>query len=172
MVVTLPGLEQCASVDNFARILNRYLEDITLVQKFILRVQIPGNEDEAENVYQRFLQFKALCDHSTKLSLILEFEANLPSDDLIYRFWSEPVFAIELDTRVFIRNAKNFPVLSKRHQQVLKEFMKCQAAVIFKPRHINAKTIDYHQYVTEYLFKNHDSLDHEEQQEVPFRNYI
>jgi hypothetical protein len=74
-------------------------------QKFIIRFRISANKDESENLYQRLLQFKALCNHSTKLQLNLVFEANLPDIDYMIRFWSEPVAFIELSTSIFVANA-------------------------------------------------------------------
>jgi protein arginine N-methyltransferase 5 len=80
---------------------------------------------------------------------------------------------IELATSLFVRNQKNFPVLSKRHQSTVKQFMKMQAGIVLKPRHQSSNVIDHMKYVAEYLFKNHDeTLDEEEKIEVPFRNYI
>jgi protein arginine N-methyltransferase 5 len=51
-------------------------------------------------------------------------QADLPSENLIDVFWGESIFGIQLTTNIFINNSKNFPVLSKRHQAVLKKFMK------------------------------------------------
>jgi hypothetical protein len=45
----------------------------------LVRIRVPGSEEEAEQMYSRFLQLKAMCHHSVKLSVVLEFEANLPS---------------------------------------------------------------------------------------------
>jgi protein arginine N-methyltransferase 5 len=51
-------------------------------------------------------------------------QPDLPSENLIDVFWGESIFGIQLTTNIFINNSKNFPVLSKRHQAVLKKFMK------------------------------------------------
>ena len=48
IMITLPDLEECESVDNLARILNKYLEEITIMQKFIVKLTIPGDDQEAE----------------------------------------------------------------------------------------------------------------------------
>ena len=90
----LPDSEDCKSVSNLARILNKYLEDISIIQKFLVRIRIPGDDDEAEMAYSMFLQLKALCHHSVKLAVVLEFEANLPSQAFLDRFWGESVFAV------------------------------------------------------------------------------
>lgn len=108
-------MSQCQSIFNLARIINRYLEDVTMGQKFIIKFRLSANQDESESMYQRLQQFKALCNHSTKLQINLVFEANIPSIDYMIRFWSEPVSFIELPTSIFVANAQNRPVLSRPH---------------------------------------------------------
>lgn len=106
VMVDMPDLDKCPSIDNFARILNRYLEDITISNRVLLRVRIPGNEQEAESMFERYIQLKTLCNFSTKLSMVLSFSAELPSDEYMSRFFGESVTAIELGSGVFIKNAK------------------------------------------------------------------
>lgn len=116
IIVDLPDLVESPAVDNLARILNRYLEEVTIMQKFIIKIRIPEDDDEAEKIYARYIHLKNLCNHSTRINIILEFEQNLPSnDDLILRYWGESVASIHLNTNVFIMNQKQYPVLSKRH---------------------------------------------------------
>lgn len=45
---------------------------------------------------------------------------DLPADWEIDRWFSEPVVAVVLPVSVFLTNSKGFPVLSKRHQAVMK----------------------------------------------------
>lgn len=66
-MINLPEVDQCQDIFNFARIINKYLEDVTLVQKVIIRLRLSPNAEEAELIYQRYCQFKALCGHSTKI---------------------------------------------------------------------------------------------------------
>ena len=138
----------------------------------MVRIRIPGNDEEAELAYSRFLQLKAFCHHSVKLAVVLEFEANLPSQAILDRFWGEAIFAVQVSSDLFVRNSQGFPVLSKRHQQVIKLFMKSQVTVIMRPRHQNDDLSDQLQYIAAHLFKNHDKLDKEEQLEVNYRNYL
>ena len=51
IIIDLPELDLCEHITNLARILNKYLEDVTLVQKFIIRMRLSPNENEAENLY-------------------------------------------------------------------------------------------------------------------------
>ena len=58
IVIDLPPIEKCKSIDNFARILNKYLDDITVMQKFIINVRLPSDEEEAEKIFERYLELK------------------------------------------------------------------------------------------------------------------
>lgn len=162
IVVDLPSLQDCPNIDNLARILNRYLEDVHVVQKFILKITMPGTDEEAEQIYSRFLQLKQLCNHNTSLSTILDLQPDLPSEEILNRFWGESVFAIQVSSQTFVRNPKDYPVLSIRHQKVIKDYMKSQCAVILRPANLSDDMQDQLLYLTQYLFSSHDKLDREE----------
>ena len=66
---------------------------------------------------------------------MLVIGTDLPSASLIYRFFGEKVYAIQLSTSTFISNQKGFPVLSKAHQSIVKQFMKIQAKFVLQPKH-------------------------------------
>jgi len=87
------------------------------------------------------------------------------------RFFSEKVFGIQLSVATFISNGKGFPVLSKVHQKLCKEFMKIQARFVLQPRHPSDNLEKQYNYLT-YLFSTHDTLDAENRQEVSYRNYL
>lgn len=55
ILIDLPDLSQCKNVENFSRILTKYLEDIQLIQKFLIRIRIPDDEQEAEKIYERYI---------------------------------------------------------------------------------------------------------------------
>lgn len=48
ILVDMPKSEK---IDNFAAILNRYLSNPCLQQKFVIRLDIPGDESHAEKVF-------------------------------------------------------------------------------------------------------------------------
>lgn len=68
----LLDLPQTDKIDNFAAVINRYLQNLTLQQKFIIRIKVPGEEQQAERMYEKWLELKHLCEHSTYLSVMLE----------------------------------------------------------------------------------------------------
>ena len=80
-------------IDNFAATINRYLSNPCLHQKFVLRLDIPGDEVKAEKVYQKYVEFKQLCEYPIQLSVCLNLHADLPSEDFLLRFYSEKLFA-------------------------------------------------------------------------------
>jgi hypothetical protein len=55
VVVDLPANSR---IENFARIINQYIQNVHNGTRFILRVQIPSNFEEAEEVYNKYVIFK------------------------------------------------------------------------------------------------------------------
>ena len=170
IVVDLPMKGSC--IDNFAGILNRYLANLTLQQKFVIRVTIPGDDQQAEKVYQRYLELKHLVEHSVYLSVMIVLGSDLPNRKIIDRFFGEKLFAVQLATRSFISNQKGYPVLSKVHQEICKQFMKVQARFVLQPKHPQ-DVLDKHYSYLSYLFTNHDAQMNEDTRgEVQYRNYL
>ena len=159
-------------VDNLARIINRYLQDRTISQKFLVRVRIPSEDDQAELMYRRYLEFKMLCNYHTDMHVVLWVDHSLPSENQYMRYWGEQVHAVQINSSSFIKNQKGYPVLSQRHQAFLKTFMRSQCVVILRPNNHLEPVNDFLEYITRHLFANHDKLDKEEMLEVNFRNYI
>ena len=99
-------------IDNFAAVLNRYMSDPCLQQKFVIRLTIPDCEKDAERIYMKWIELKKLCDYSIWLSCCLNLtSSDYFSSDFLLRFFSEKMFAIQLQQDCFITNNKGFPVL-------------------------------------------------------------
>ena len=97
---------------------------------------------------------------------------DLPSwEHFNLRWIGEKIHSIQLDTRIFINNAKGFPVLSKKHQELVRALMRYQVRIILRTRHPNDSVEHHYVYLT-HLFKTHDKLDEEERIEVTYRNYL
>ena len=82
------------SIDNFAGILNRYLANLTQQQKFVIRVTLPGDDEKAERVFERYLALKHLCEHSVFLSVMLVLGSDLPDRKIVDRFFGEKLYAV------------------------------------------------------------------------------
>ena len=72
----------------------------------------------------RWNRLITLCDRHKKIGLALEITADLPSSEVMERWYGEPVRAAFISTSVFMTNKKGFPVLSKEHQKVIKRLFK------------------------------------------------
>lgn len=78
---------------------------------------------QQKDTWHWFYEFRRSCNNHRRLSLLLELTADLPeSKTEIARWKGEPIAAVKLDTRTFLSNRGNFPVLSKAHQELVKEF--------------------------------------------------
>ena len=91
-------------IDNFAAILNRYLSNQTLQQKFVIKLVIPGDDKAADRVFDKWLDLKAQTDHNVFLSCLLVLGADLPDPKKLMRFFGEKVVAVELSVNTFISN--------------------------------------------------------------------
>ena len=128
------------SIENFSRIIYSFISNVHNSTKFIFRIRLPSSFEEAEHVYRQYLTLKRLCSyHTTGLGgVLLEFDEDLPDwEHYLQRWTSEKVFGILLDTRVFMFNQKNFPVLSIAHQHACKEFMKQNVRFVLRGKDPN-----------------------------------
>ena len=65
-----------------------------------------------------------MCDNYKRIGLALEMSADLPSADVMERWYGEPVKCCILPTSIFLSNRKGFPVLARAHQQVVQRLFK------------------------------------------------
>jgi len=85
-----------------------------------------SNEDPWEWWHEIF----ALANRSRNLGVVLELTAKVPSPVKISRWLGEPLKALIIPTALFVPNAGGFPVLPKRHQGVIRLFMRHGIQVI------------------------------------------
>lgn len=87
-------------------------------------------EDEPEinskenNTWYWWKKLRTLCSENSRLGVALELTEDLPDEEEIERWYSEPVRAIIIPTSLFLTNKNGFPVLSKPHQKFLHKFFK------------------------------------------------
>lgn len=81
-------------------------------------------ERSGASICFRWNRFRTLCDSNKKIGVVLEVTADLPPDDVIDRWFGEPIKAAVLSTNLFLTNKKGFPVLSRAHQNVVKRIFK------------------------------------------------
>jgi len=125
-----------------------------------------------DNSWECWNRFRTLCDSPRNLGVVLEITENLPKEWEVNRWYAEPVVAVLLPVSVFLKNAKGFPVLSKRHQSVMQKFFKLGVQVFLKGAVTHPKgPAAYQQYIT-WLWKQAPPLTHVEKYEKPYWDYL
>lgn len=87
---------------------------------------------EGEDTWSWYNRFRSFADYSPKIKLALELSADLPSKEELLRWLGESVELLIIPSDIFINNAKNYPVLSKAHQEAISRFLKMSAHVAIK----------------------------------------
>jgi len=96
----------------------------------------------------------------------------LPSWEQYSKRWiGERVHSLQIDQELFISNTKGYPTLAKKHQEIVKAFMRQQCRMILKSRHPNDNMEQHYGYLC-HLFKTHDQLSPDDRIEVSYRNYL
>jgi protein arginine N-methyltransferase 5 len=83
-----------------------------------------SGEEESSSTWYRWRAIRTLCEENARLGLILEMGADLPSDEEVTRWLSEPIKALVVPTELFLTNKSGFPVLSKAHQNFINKFLR------------------------------------------------
>jgi len=87
-------------------------------------------------------------EHHANLCCALEVTSDLPSEETIEQWLAEPIKLLILPTSIFLTNSAGFPVLSKRHQQLLYGFFSRSVDLVVcgRPRH-DGEMLRYSQYL-------------------------
>lgn len=101
----------------------------------------------AEDTWDRWNKFRCQTDFSSRIRLALTMTEDIPSQEEIKRWLGEPVECIIIPDYLFGKNAQNYPVLSKLHQNVLAQFLKFPIYLMLKTSEDNNLV----KYYVEYL---------------------
>jgi protein arginine N-methyltransferase 5 len=82
-----------------------------------------NNNESANQPWQMWRKLRTMCEESPKLFLALEITSDLPSEDEVNRWLSEPIKCVIVPTRLFLTNKNGFPVLSKPHQRIIHQLL-------------------------------------------------
>ncbi|KAM7490699.1 hypothetical protein LguiA_033620 [Lonicera macranthoides] len=194
-----------ASCANYARCVNQILQNLNNMQLY-LRIPLGKSDDEAENgdaddmdegpidSWELWNSFRLLCEHHSLLSIALDVMSLLPLANSLGRWFGEPVRAALIHTHSFLINARGFPCLSKRHQNLLTGFFNHSVQVVIsgKPVHnlprgtsgsgsnstpSSIEVIQRHpirsylDYVG-YLYQKMDPLPEQERFEIGYRDFL
>lgn len=130
--------------------------------------------EDAVKSWERWNRFRMQCQHHHKLGVALELTEHMPSEQEMDRWFSEPLKAILIPTRVFITNSKGAPVLSPAHVALLHKafFHNVQVVITGSPVHGNpANRGIYQQYIT-HIFSKTPSLSKGDQFCQSFWDYL
>ncbi|CAG8593953.1 3805_t:CDS:10 [Ambispora leptoticha] len=121
------------SAFNYARSVHSILgvlayTHVWLQVPLILQEQIAETKETI--TWERWNQFRTLCEHHVKLSIALELTADLPDNYILERWFGEPIKAVIVPTNIFLTNAKGYPVLSRKHQAFVRRLMRIRANFI------------------------------------------
>ena len=118
-----------------------------------------SDEEHSENPWTWWSKFRSLCNHHSRLGVVLEVTADLPDPVILKQWFGEPIRAVLLPTSIFLINRKGYPVLSRAHQLLMMQFFRlnCQVIIAGNCSHESGKRV-YQQYIS-YLYENRPPLD-------------
>lgn len=122
---------------NLARIVCKYLTKSILFYFNILAV---------ENSWDSWNTFRNLTGYSLKLGIVLCLTKYVPTHDEINRWIGEPVHALSIGTDIFILNKKGYPVLSEKHEEILKIAIQQKWAIVLSGEPL-PNMLDYFYYI-------------------------
>ncbi|KAG0086915.1 hypothetical protein BGZ93_003331 [Podila epicladia] len=99
-------------------------------------------ESQGMKSWERWNSLRNMAGSDSKLGVALELSGALPSDAVLDRWFAEPVKVIVLPEDIFLTNNKGYPVLSKRHQHVVRKFIKFKPYFIISSSSFPKLTLD------------------------------
>ncbi|KAL4588237.1 hypothetical protein LXL04_001119 [Taraxacum kok-saghyz] len=138
------------SCGNYARCVNQILQNLNNMQLW-LRIPLEksdGDDDAVNGVTDRMAvdlsdswelwnSFRVLCEHHSQLSVALDVLSSLPSPNSLGRWIGEPVKSAILQTDSFLTNARGYPCLSKRHQNLLSSFFYYSVQIVLSGKAVH-----------------------------------
>jgi len=100
----------------------------------------------------RWNTFRSLCNFERRVGVALEVSADLPSQEKINRWLGEPIHCLILSTSLFLTNKKGYPVLSKAHQSLIRQFMPLNVQIVISGVLRHASIHHYQSYM-DYLWQ-------------------
>ncbi|KAF9156598.1 hypothetical protein DFQ26_009296, partial [Actinomortierella ambigua] len=167
--VMLPYPPSFGPLSNYSRVLASVLQSLTWTTCWIriplmdleLEMNVSNPSVQGTKSWERWNMLRTMVDADPKLGIALELSETVPSDEIMDRWFAEPVKALIIPEEIFLTNNSGFPVLSKRHQAIVRGFIKFQPSII-----LSSKTIP--KYVIDEF--SDDSL--EQSFSSPFADYI
>lgn len=94
-----------------------------------------NNENKISNnndTWTWWNKLRAYADFHAHIGVALEISADIPSTEEIQRWLCEPILSLIIPSSLFIRNAQNYPVLTKAHQSLIAAFLRNNTSLLVK----------------------------------------
>jgi len=104
-------------------------------------------EEDSDTPWHWWNRFRCLANSEKRLGVALEMTADLPDEAAINRWLGEPVRCLILPTHLFMANKKGFPVLSKPHQNIVRQFLRQKAQILITGAQRHNTYRHYQQYM-------------------------
>ncbi|CAN6540192.1 unnamed protein product [Malus baccata var. baccata] len=194
-------LQRAKSCANYARCVNQLLQGLSSTQLWLRLPLVKSdsetmdvNTDTSDDSWEIWNSFRLLCEHHSQLSVALDVLSSLPSVNSLGRWFGESVRAAIFSTDCFLTNARGYPCLSKRHQNLVHGLFNHSMQIVLsgEPVHSlpkinsliaandNDNNVDgvqkhplrpYLDYVG-YLYQRMDPLPEQERLEIGYRDYL
>ncbi|RIB22967.1 protein methyltransferase [Gigaspora rosea] len=167
------------SLMNYARCVNNIFGTVPYINLWIKIPLVLEDEILESNetvTWERWNKFRTLCENHVRLSIALEVTQNLPEDNILDRWFAEPIRAVILPTNLFLSNAKGWPVLSKRHQAFIRKLIKYKPNFVIEcaadgSNHASGGLSAYQEYV-HYLNRTMPELTPVEQFALGYNDFL
>ncbi|CAG8462718.1 31176_t:CDS:10 [Gigaspora margarita] len=160
---------------NYARCVNNIFGTVPYINiPLVLEDEILESNETV--TWERWNKFRTLCENHVRLSIALEVTQNLPEDNILDRWFAEPIRAVILPTNLFLSNAKGWPVLSKRHQAFIRKLIKYKPNFVIEcaadgSNHASGGLSAYQEYV-HYLNRTMPELTPVEQFALGYNDFL
>ncbi|PHT95895.1 Protein arginine N-methyltransferase 5 [Capsicum annuum] len=194
---------------NYARCVNQILQNLSNMQLW-LRIPLEKSDDdddggrspnsmgeEHRDSWEMWNSFRTLSEHHSQLSVALDVLSSLPSVNSLARWFGEPVRAAIINSNSFLTNARGYPCLSKRHQNLVTQFFNHSIQIVLSGQQMRnlptgtsgsnshnnnnqSEVIEgmqrhplrsYLDYIA-YLYQKMDPLPEQERFELGYRDYL
>ncbi|KAF9169828.1 hypothetical protein BGX21_008741 [Mortierella sp. AD011] len=190
--VMLPYPSSSKPLSNYGRVLT---SSISMLPYTACWLRVPCMDDDLErNVAEELQGMKSwerwntilnMAGPQSKLGIALELSATLPTDKVLDRWFAEPIKVVIIPEDIFLTNNKGYPVLSKRHQHVVRKFMRFKPYFMISSSSLPRLTLDEfsddllenslaspHADYLRYLYRTQDTLGVIDQFATGYQDYL
>lgn len=151
---------------NLARLLHNRVITGSAYQVWVRVPMVAPKDDAAEHrsdvttvtatdTWHWWNRFHSVANFEKKIGLCLELSADLPDEEKVERWLGEPVRCAVLPTTIWLTNKKGFPVLSHRHQSLVRRLHKLHAQFLISG-HLRHPHLKFYQQYLDHIIQRED----------------